>query len=75
MLHKILYVLVQIMNEDILLDKAELDETYLTFEQEGYVRKEKGVSVKIKSVLPVPLIYMITLFYLWLIEENSQQKL
>ena len=43
--HKILYVLVQIMNEDILLDEAELDETYLTFEQEGYVRKEKrGIS-------------------------------
>lgn len=43
--HKILYVLVQIMNEDILLDEVELDETYLTFEQEGYVRKEKrGIS-------------------------------
>ena len=43
--HKILYVLVQIMNEDILLDEVELDETYLTFEQEGYERKEKrGIS-------------------------------
>lgn len=43
--HKILYVLVQIMNEDILLDEAELDETYITFEQEGHVQTGKrGIS-------------------------------
>ncbi|MEO2189635.1 IS1595 family transposase [[Clostridium] innocuum] len=43
--HKILYVLVQIMNEDILSDEAELDETYLTYEQEGYIRTgKKGIS-------------------------------
>ncbi len=43
--HKILYVLVQIMNEDILLDEAQLDETYITYEKKGYVRKEKrGIS-------------------------------
>lgn len=43
--HKILYILVQIMNEDILSDQAELDETYITFEQEGYERKGKrGIS-------------------------------
>lgn len=43
--HKILYVLVQIMNEDILLDEAELDETFITFEHEGYVKKGKhGIS-------------------------------
>lgn len=43
--HKILYILVQIMNEDILSDQAELDETYITFEQEGNERKGKrGIS-------------------------------
>lgn len=43
--HKILYILVQIMNEDILTDEAELDETYLTYEQEGYVQSgKKGIS-------------------------------
>lgn len=43
--HKILYVLVQIMNEDILLDEAELDDTFLTYEQEGYVKQgKKGIS-------------------------------
>lgn len=43
--HKILYVLVQIMNEDILLDEVELDETYLTFEHAGYKKKGKrGIS-------------------------------
>lgn len=48
--HKILYVLVQIMNEDILSDEAELDETYLTYEQEGYIRTEKKESAKIRSL-------------------------
>lgn len=47
--HKILYVLVQIMNEDILSDEAELDETYL-IEQEGYIRTGKMESVKIRSL-------------------------
>lgn len=43
--HKILYVLVQLMNEDILLDEAELDETYLTFQNKGYIAKGKrGIS-------------------------------
>lgn len=43
--HKILYVLTQIMNEDILLDEAELDETYLNYEHEVYERKgKKGIS-------------------------------
>lgn len=43
--HKILYVLVQIMNEDILSDEAELDETYINYQEEGYVRKGKrGIS-------------------------------
>ena len=39
--HKILYVLVQIMNDDILTDEAELDETYLTYDKESYVRSKK----------------------------------
>lgn len=43
--HKIIYGLVQIMNEGILSDEAELDETYLTYEQEGYIRTgKKGIS-------------------------------
>lgn len=43
--HKVMYVLVQIMNEDILLDEAELDETYINYQEEGYVRKGKrGIS-------------------------------
>lgn len=43
--HKILYVLVQIMNEDILSDEAELDETFLTYEQKGYVKRgNRGIS-------------------------------
>lgn len=43
--HKMVYVLVQIMNENILLDEAELDDTFLTYEQEGYVKQgKKGIS-------------------------------
>lgn len=43
--HKVMYVLVQLMNEDILLDEAELDETYINYQEEGYIRKGKrGIS-------------------------------
>lgn len=43
--HKIMFVLVQIMNKDILSDEAELDETYINYQEEGYVRKGKhGIS-------------------------------
>lgn len=43
--HKILFVLVQVMNPDILTDEAEIDETFLNYLEEGYVKQNKrGIS-------------------------------
>lgn len=43
--HKILYILTQIMNEDILYDMVTLDDTYLNYEEKDYVSKRKrGIS-------------------------------
>lgn len=39
--HKLLYVLVQLMNKDILCDVVELDETYITFQEKGYTKTGK----------------------------------
>lgn len=39
--HKLLYVLVQLMNKDILFDRIELDETYISYQEKGYERKGK----------------------------------
>lgn len=39
--HKLLYVLVQLMNKDILSDVVELDETFITFQEQGYVKSGK----------------------------------
>ena len=39
--HKLLYVLVQLMNKDILSDVVELDETFITFQEQGHVKLGK----------------------------------
>lgn len=43
--HKILYILAQIMNEDILCDTVELDDTYISYAEKDYIKKHKrGIS-------------------------------
>lgn len=39
--HKLLYVLVQLMNKDILSNVVELDETYITFQEKGFKKTGK----------------------------------